>query len=230
MIYELKKQVLQANLDLVNYGLVILTWGNVSGINRPEGLIVIKPSGVAYRDLTIDNIVVTDMEGQVVEGTLRPSSDLATHIELYKSFPEIGGITHTHSTFATSFAQACKEISCIGTTHADYFCSAVPVTRFLSQEEVNNHYEQNTGKVIVERFSDIDPGDTPAVLVAGHGPFTWGKDAHESMQNSLILEQVAEMTMYSRYINPGIRKLPEYICAKHYQRKHGPDSYYGQNS
>lgn len=228
MLEKLKKEVLKANLDLVKLGLVTLTWGNVSGIDRSKGLIVIKPSGVEYNKLTIKNMVVVDLNGKVVEGKKRPSSDTPTHIELYKAFPEIGGITHTHSKYATIFAQACREIPCLGTTHADHFYGSIPVTRFLTEEEVNSDYELNTGEVIVERFEKINPVSMPGVLVAGHAPFSFGKNASESVRNGLILERVAEMALGTLQLNPDIKELPKYISEKHYKRKHGPDAYYGQ--
>ncbi len=227
-INELKRQVAQANLDLVKYGLVTLTWGNVSGIDRAEGLIVIKPSGVEYTKLTDQDMVVVDMKGKVVEGKLKPSSDTATHLELYKTFTEIGGITHTHSNFASIFCQAGQEIPCYGSTHADCFDSVIPLTRFLSEKEVNEAYEKNTGTVIIERFKDLDPITTPAVLVNGHAPFCWGKSAMDSVKNSLILERVAEMAYGTQQLNPQVKPLPEYILRKHYNRKHGPKAYYGQ--
>lgn len=228
MLEKLKKEVLKANLDLVKLGLVTLTWGNVSGIDRSKGLIVIKPSGVEYNKLTTKNMVVVDLNGKVVEGKKRPSSDTPTHIELYKAFPEIGGITHTHSKYATIFAQACREIPCLGTTHADHFYGSIPVTRFLTEEEVNSDYELNTGEVIVERFEKINPVSMPGVLVAGHAPFSFGKNASESVRNGLILERVAEMALGTLQLNPDIKELPKYISEKHYKRKHGPDAYYGQ--
>jgi len=229
MLEKLKQEVLQANLDLVKYGLVVLTWGNASGIDREKNLAVIKPSGVDYNKLSIEDMVVVDLNGKVVEGDKRPSSDTPTHLELYKAFPQINGITHTHSNYATMFAQACKEIMCLGTTHADHFYGNIPVTRFLSKEEVEQGYELNTGKVIVEKFLGIDPVSMPGVLVAGHAPFTFGKNAGESVRNSLILERLAEMAFGTMQINSSVEKLPEYISEKHYQRKHGPNSYYGQN-
>lgn len=228
MLEKLKKEVLKANLDLVKLGLVTLTWGNVSGIDRSKGLIVIKPSGVEYNKLTTKNMVVVDLNGKVVEGKKRPSSDTPTHIELYKAFPEIGGITHTHSKYATIFAQACREIPCLGTTHADHFYGSIPVTRFLTEEEVNSDYELNTGEVIVERFEKINLVSMPGVLVAGHAPFSFGKNASESVRNGLILERVAEMALGTLQLNPDIKELPKYISEKHYKRKHGPDAYYGQ--
>ena len=228
MLDKLKKEVIQANKDLVRYGLVTLTWGNVSGIDRSKGLIVIKPSGVDYNKLTIKNLVVVDLNGKIVEGKKRPSSDTPTHIELYKAFPEIGGITHTHSKYATVFSQACKEIPCLGTTHADHFYGTIPLTRFLSKEEVEKEYEKNTGKIIAERFKELDPLTMPGVLVAGHAPFSFGKNAEESVRNGLILERVAEMALYTVRFNRDIKELPEYISEKHYKRKHGPHAYYGQ--
>ena len=228
MIEDLKEDVFQANLDLVKYNLVTLTCGNVSGILREKGLIIIKPSGVDYDEMKKDDMVVLDMEARVVEGKLQPSSDTPTHIELYKAFPDIGGITHSHSEYATMFAQACYEIPCFGTTHADHFYGPVPVTRFLTQEEVENDYELNTGKLIVERFKNLDPVSTPGVLIAGHGPFTWGKDALDSVKNNLVLERVAAMAIGTLQLDVKLSPIPDYIRDKHYKRKHGPDAYYGQ--
>jgi L-ribulose-5-phosphate 4-epimerase len=228
MLENLKREVLQSNLDLVKNGLVVLTWGNVSGIDRENGLVVIKPSGVDYDKLTIDDMVAVDLNGKAVEGNKRPSSDTPTHIELYKAFINIGGITHTHSNFATIFAQACKEIPCLGTTHADHFYGPIPLTRFPTKEEVEEAYELHTGKIIIERFQKLDPVNTPGVLVAGHAPFAFGKNALDSVRNALILERVAEMALATLQINSSIKKLPEYISEKHYQRKHGPNAYYGQ--
>jgi L-ribulose-5-phosphate 4-epimerase len=228
MIEDLKEDVFQANLDLVKYNLVTLTWGNVSGILREKGLIIIKPSGVDYDEMKKDDMVVLDMEARVVEGKLQPSSDTPTHIELYKAFPDIGGITHSHSEYATMFAQACYEIPCFGTTHADHFYGPVPVTRFLTKEEVENDYELNTGKLIVERFKNLDPVSTPGVLIAGHGPFTWGKDALDSVKNNLVLERVAAMAIGTLQLDVKLSPIPDYIRDKHYKRKHGPDAYYGQ--
>jgi L-ribulose-5-phosphate 4-epimerase len=228
MLEKLKEEVLRANLDLVKYGLVVLTWGNVSGIDREKNLVVIKPSGVEYDKLKIDDMVVVDLKGNIVEGNKRPSSDTPTHIELYKAFTEIGGITHTHSTYATIFAQACKEIPCLGTTHADHFYGSIPVTRFLTKNEVESNYEKNTGTVIIERFANLDYISTPGILVSGHAPFSWGKNANESVKNGLILERIAQMALSTFQLNKGIEELPEYISNKHYQRKHGPDAYYGQ--
>jgi L-ribulose-5-phosphate 4-epimerase len=228
MIEALKEDVFKANLDLVKHDLVTLTWGNVSGIDREQGMIVIKPSGVDYETMKSTDMVVLDLEGNVAEGDLNPSSDTSTHLELYRAFPNIGGITHSHSRYATMFAQANREIPCFGTTHADHFYGPVPVTRYLTEEEVVNNYELNTGKLIVERFQDLDPASTPAVIVAGHGPFTWGKSASESVKNNLVLEQVSQMALGTMQLNPGLKPLPDYIKDKHYQRKHGPDAYYGQ--
>jgi L-ribulose-5-phosphate 4-epimerase len=228
MLEKLKKAVLEANLNLVKYNLVTLTWGNVSGIDRSKNLIVIKPSGVDYQVMTVEDLVVLDLDGKIIEGSKRPSSDTATHVELYKAFPSIGGITHSHSEYATIFAQACKEIPCLGTTHADSFFGPVPLTRFLTEEEVNKGYELNTGKLIIERFKDLNPAATPGVLVAGHAPFTWGKDAADSVKNNLILERIAKMALFSLQLNNKLESLPAYILNKHYTRKHGPDAYYGQ--
>ena len=228
MSEKLKKAVLEANLALVKYKLVTLTWGNVSGIDREKNLVVIKPSGVAYDKMTIDDMVVLDLSGNIVEGKRRPSSDTPTHIELYKAFPLIGGITHSHSEYATIFAQACKAIPCLGTTHADHFYGSVPVTRFLTEGEVNSGYELNTGKLIIERFKELDPAATPGVLLAGHAPFTWGKDPEDSVKNNLVLERIAKMALYSLQLNNQLESLPGFILEKHYMRKHGPDAYYGQ--
>lgn len=227
-IRRLREEVLEANLDLVRYNLVTLTWGNVSGILRDEGLVAIKPSGVEYRKLRASDLIVVDLTGKIVEGKGRPSSDTPTHIELYKAFPAIGGVAHTHSEFATVFAQACHEIQCYGTTHADAFFGTVPVTRFLTKEEVGEQYELNTGKLIVERFKGLDPSAMPAVLVAGHAPFTWGTSASDAVKNSVILERVASMAFRAVTLNPELASLPEYLLNKHHLRKHGPEAYYGQ--
>lgn len=228
MLEKLKQEVLEANLDLVEYDLVTLTWGNVSGISREKGLVVIKPSGIEYEMLTLEDMVVMDLRGNIVEGKRRPSSDTPTHLELYKSFPMIGGISHSHSEYATSFAQACKEIPCFGTTHADAFDSSIPVTRFLTKEEVESAYELNTGRVIAERFMNLDPTALPCVLVAGHAPFAWGRDARDAVKNNFILERVASMALHTLTLNPAASPLPEYLREKHHARKHGPDAYYGQ--
>jgi L-ribulose-5-phosphate 4-epimerase len=228
MLDDLKYEVLKANQDLVKYGLVTLTWGNVSGIDREKNLIVIKPSGIDYDQLKVEDMVVVDLSGKIIESNRKPSSDTPTHIELYKTFDKIGGITHTHSKYATMFAQACKEIPCLGTTHADHFYGTIPVTRFLTEQEVETAYEKNTGIVIAERFKNINPVSLPGILVAGHAPFTWGKNSAESVRNGLILERVAEMALGTMQLNTNINELPQYIKDKHYNRKHGPNAYYGQ--
>ncbi len=228
MLDQLKKEVFQANIDLVRHGLVTLTWGNVSSIDHSGGYAVIKPSGVEYERMTADDMVVVDMHGNVVDGDLKPSSDTPTHLELYKAFPAIGGIVHTHSVYAAMFAQACREIPCFGTTHADHFNGPVPVTRFLTEDEVRESYERETGKIIVERFSGMNPIGTPGVLVAGHAPFAWGMNAADAVRNSVILERIAQMALGSLQLNPALASLPAYIQEKHYQRKHGPKAYYGQ--
>ena len=229
MIDKLKEEVFQANLCLVRYGLVTLTWGNVSGIDRSIPCMVIKPSGVEYESLTAGDMAVVDMQGNVIDGNLRPSSDAPTHLELYKAFPGIGGIVHTHSTYATMFAQACREIPCLGTTHADHFNGPVPITRFLTAEEVQAGYERETGKIIIERLRGVTPTDMPAVLVAGHAPFAWGSNAEDAVNNSLILERVAQIALGAFQLCPDLSAIPSYIQEKHYQRKHGPNAYYGQS-
>jgi L-ribulose-5-phosphate 4-epimerase len=228
MLEELKEKVLKANLLLPHYGLVTFTWGNVSEIDRERNLVVIKPSGVDYDKLTVEDMVVVDLSGHVVEGTLRPSSDTPTHLELYKAFKEIGGIVHTHSTFATSWAQAGSKIPCFGTTHADYFYNEIPCARSLTKEEIATDYEKNTGLVIVETFKSRDPLATPGVLCVNHGPFSWGKDSLEAVHNAVVLEEVAKMAMYAKLINPELKAAPQTIMDKHYFRKHGKDAYYGQ--
>ena len=228
LLDTLRKEVCAANHDLVRFGLVTLTWGNVSGIDRQRGLVVIKPSGVPYDRLEPAHMVIVDLEGHVIEGELRPSSDTPTHLVLYRAFEQIGGITHTHSRHATMFAQARREIPCLGTTHADHFCGPVPLTRPLDESEVAKEYETSTGYVIVERFADLNPLAMPAVLVAGHGPFVWGHDAASSVQNAVALEVVAEMAIGSWSIDRQGPELEPYILEKHYQRKYGPAAYYGQ--
>ena len=228
MLNDLKKLVWQANYDLVRYGLVILTFGNVSGIDRRKGIVAIKPSGVPYSKLSPPDLVLVDLAGRVVEGKLSPSSDTPTHLALYRAFPTIGGVAHAHSEYATAFAQAGREIPCFGTTHADHFNGPVPVTRFLTKREVGKDYEANTGRVIAERFAGLDPLETPAVLVAGHGPFGWGAGPAEAVRNSLVLEKVAKMALLTRLANSEAADLPGYLLDKHYQRKHGPGAYYGQ--
>jgi L-ribulose-5-phosphate 4-epimerase len=227
MLKKLKQEVLQANLDLVKHGLVIFTWGNTSAIDREKGLVVIKPSGVSYDDMKAEEMVVLDMEGKVVEGQLRPSTDAVTHLALYQSFPNIGGVTHTHSTFATAWAQAGKEIPNIGTTHADYFKDNIPCTRPMTPEEIATEYERETGKVIVERFEGLNPDYTPAVLVNNHGAFTWGTDACNAVHNAVVLEQIAKMAFIAYLINPEL-KMNEELIKKHFYRKHGTGAYYGQ--
>jgi len=228
MLEELKKKVFDANLALVKYNLVIFTWGNVSQIDRKSGLVVIKPSGVGYDNMTAEDMVVVDLDGRVVEGRYKPSSDTATHIELYKAFGAVGGITHTHSTFATGYAQSCKSLECLGTTHADYFYGAVPCTRPLTKDEIATEYERNTGLVIAAAFAGKDPMSCPAVLVGSHGPFAWGVDAVSSVEASVVLEEIARMATITRGINPKITPCDSYLMDKHYFRKHGKDSYYGQ--
>ena len=218
-------------MELPKRGLVTYTWGNVSGIDRESGLFVIKPSGVDYEKLSPEDMVVVDLEGNVVEGKYRPSSDTATHIELYKKYPEIGGIVHTHSPWATSWAQAAREIPCYGTTHADYFYGTIPCARNLTKEEIDAGYEKNTGTVIIETFENlgINPMYTPGVLCANHGPFTWGKDCHEAVHNSVVLEEVAKMASQAEVINPKLKVAPQEMQDKHFFRKHGANAYYGQN-
>jgi L-ribulose-5-phosphate 4-epimerase len=228
MLIDLKEMVFNSNLDLVIDKLVTSTWGNVSGIDREKGLVVIKPSGISYDELKASDMVVVDLEGRVVEGSNNPSSDTPTHLQLYKAFKDIGGIAHSHSKYATMFAQAGMEIPCFGTTHADSFHGPVPLTRWLTEEEVKEGYEKNTATVIIEVFDKIKPTEMPAVLVKGHGPFTWGKTPEEAEKNSLVLENIAEMAFGTLELNPKSEILPEYILRKHYERKHGPDAYYGQ--
>ncbi len=229
MLASLRKEVLEANLELNNKGLVLYTWGNVSGIDRKEGLVVIKPSGVAYEELTADNLVVVDLDGNVVAGELRPSSDLPTHLELYRRFPTIGGVAHSHSTYATAWAQTGFDLPCFGTTHADHFYGSIPCTRALTVTEVKTEYELNTGKVIVETFATRDPQMMPAVLVSQHGPFSWGENAHDAVKNSVVLEEVAKIASITTGINANINSIPQYLLDKHFLRKHGKDAYYGQS-
>ncbi len=230
MLDDLKAQVCEANRLLESYRLVIFSWGNVSAIDRDQGVVAIKPSGVKYADLTPGDIVLIDLDGKRVEGDLNPSSDTPTHLILYKAFPNIGGITHTHSRFATVFAQACRPIPPLGTTHADHFHGDVPLTRPLRKPEVEADYEANTGHVIVDRFTKLNPDDVPGVLVATHGPFTWGKTPSESVKHSVILEEIAHMAYATLTLNPQSLCLPPYILDKHFERKHGPNAYYGQKS
>jgi len=235
MLEQLKEKVCQANLDLVRHGLVLFTWGNVSAIDRESGLVVIKPSGVSYDNMKPEDMVVVDLDGKVVEGHYRPSSDTPTHVVLYKAFPKIGGVVHTHSTHATAWAQTGLDIPNIGTTHADYFHEDIPCTRDMKKSEVFGEYEKETGNVIVERFEGMDPMDTPAVLVRNHGPFAWGTDADNAVHNAVVLEEVAKMAFISTAIHlstldiinhkPSMNK---HLIEKHYSRKHGPNAYYGQ--
>jgi len=227
MLDKLKEEVYRANVDLVNNGLVIMTFGNVSAVDRSSGLMIIKPSGISYDTMTPSDMVVTDLEGNVIEGDLRPSTDAPTHLALYRAFPEIGGIVHTHSTYATSWAQAGKAIPCLGTTHADYFYGPVPVTRKLSAEEIETNYEFNTGLVIAETLKSIDPLSMPSVLVHSHGPFTWGESAAVAVHNAVILEEVAKMAFLSVNIADP-QDIDRHLLDKHYLRKHGSDAYYGQ--
>lgn len=227
MLEDLKQKVFQANLSLVEHGLVIFTWGNVSAIDRASGLVVIKPSGVQYSRMRAEDMVVLDLDGNVVEGELRPSSDSPTHLVLYRAFPEIGGIVHTHSTYATAWAQAGLDIPNIGTTHADYFHDDVPCTADMTAAEVQGEYEKETGNVIVRRFEGLNPVHTPGVLVKNHGPFTWGKDAAEAVHNAVVLEQVAKMASISYALNPQLT-MSKLLIEKHFSRKHGPNAYYGQ--
>ena len=227
MLEQLKKEVCDANLALVRHGLVILTWGNVSAIDRETGLVVIKPSGVSYDDMRPEDMVVVDLDGNIVDGTLRPSSDTPTHLEIYKAFVEVGAVVHTHSTYATAWAQACRSIPNIGTTHADHFHLDIPCTNEMSKEQIERSYEAETGVSIVEAFEGKEPMHTPAVLVAHHGPFTWGKNAAAAVQNSVVLEQVAKMASISVALNQQI-EMNQNLIEKHYNRKHGANAYYGQ--
>ena len=226
----MKKKVCAANIELQTKGLITYTWGNVSGIDRRQGLVVIKPSGVSYDELTYDKMVVLDLEGNKIEGDLSPSSDTATHLELYKKYPDIGGITHTHSNNATSWAQAGRGIPFYGTTHADYFHGEIPCTRMLTPEEINGEYEKNTGLVIIETLENnkIDPMEMPAILCFAHGPFTWGKDADEAVHNAVVLEEIAEMALKTLILSPNMAPAPQVLSDKHYFRKHGANAYYGQ--
>lgn len=230
MLEELKRQVYEANMDLPRYGLVTFTWGNVSGIDRESGLFVIKPSGVDYDKLKPEDMVVIDLEGNKIEGTLNPSSDTATHVQLYKAFPQIGGIVHTHSSYAVSWAQAGRDIPCYGTTHADYIYGEIPCLRSLTAEEIEEAYEANTGRMIVSEFQRMgkDPLAVPAVLCKNHGPFAWGKTPHEAVHNAVVLEEVAKMAYRAEIINPRIQPAPQALQDKHYFRKHGEGAYYGQ--
>ena len=230
MLEELKQQVYAANMELPRRGLVTFTWGNVSGIDREKGLVVIKPSGVEYDELTPEKLVVMSLDGERVEGELNPSSDTKTHLELYKAFPTLGGIVHTHSPYAVAWAQAGADIPCYGTTHADYFYGPIPCARHLTKEELDEDYEKNTGKVIIETFTGrgIDSVAVPGVICHSHGPFTWGKDAAQAVYHAVVLEEVAKMALLTRQVAPNAAPAPQYLQDKHYLRKHGPNAYYGQ--
>ena len=228
MLEALKEQVLRANLDLVKYGVVIFTWGNVSALDRETGLVVIKPSGVDYSVMKAEDMVVVDIDGNRVEGKLNPSTDLPTHLEIYKAYPEVGGVVHTHSAHATAWAQAGRGIPFYGTTHADYFYGEIPCTRELRRDEVETDYEKNTGLVIVETIGDREPLAMPGALVKSHGVFSWGSDAANAVHNAVVMEYVAKMATEAEAVNPGIHSAPDYLLEKHYQRKHGKNAYYGQ--
>ena len=227
-IRKLKEQTLKANLGLVEHSLVIFTWGNVSMIDRTNKIVAIKPSGVSYDSMCIDDIVVVDFDGNIIEGDMQPSSDLPTHLELYKAFKDIGGIVHTHSTFSTIFAQAGLAIPCLGTTHADYFYGGIPITRKLKHLEIKNDYEKNTGKVIIEAFKNKKAYEIPGVLVMNHGPFIWGKDAQDALHNAAVMEQLAETAYATMLLAPKISAIDDVLLDKHYLRKHGKNAYYGQ--
>ena len=229
MLEELKKTVCEANLLLPKHGLVSFTWGNVSGIDREKGLVVIKPSGVPYDGMQPEDMVVVDLDGKLVEGKWKPSSDTPTHVVLYKAFPECGGIVHTHSRWATTFAQAKKEISAMGTTHADYFFGAIPCTRPMTDREIRGEYEKETGNVIVETFADRNPADIPGVVVCSHGPFAWGTDPMNAVHNAVVMEEVAFMNWHAMVLNPELGPMQQTLLDKHYLRKHGKNAYYGQN-
>ena len=230
MLEELKQKVFEANMLLPKYGLVTFTWGNVSAIDRESGLFIIKPSGVDYEKMTAEDMVVMDLKGNKVEGRYKPSSDTPTHLELYKAFPEMGGIVHTHSSYATSWAQAGRSIPCYGTTHADYIYGEIPCVRCLTKEEIEGAYEENTGHLIVNSFREMgkDVMAVPAVLCKNHGPFAWGKDAHEAVHNAVVVEEVAKMAYRAETINARIQPAPQELQDKHYYRKHGANAYYGQ--
>lgn len=230
MLESLKQKVYEANMELPKRGLITYTWGNVSGIDRETGYFVIKPSGVDYDLLKPEDMVVMDLEGNKIEGHLNPSSDTPTHIELYKAYPEIGGVVHTHSPWATSWAQAGRYIPCYGTTHADYFYGDIPCARLLTENEIEENYEKNTGLVIVETIGDENPLFVPGILCSNHGPFTWGKDAHDAVHNAVVLEEIAKMASCIESINKNSSKAPQSMQDKHFMRKHGPNAYYGQTN
>ena len=228
MLEQLKKQVLEANLLLPKYGLVTFTWGNVSGIDRESGLVVIKPSGVPYEGMTEEDMVVVDLDGKRVEGKWKPSSDTPTHVELYKAFPALGGIVHTHSRWATTFAQAGLDIPAMGTTHGDYFYGDIPCTRKMTPQEIAGEYEKETGRVIIETLAGKSPADIPGVTVHSHGPFAWGRDAMDAVHNAVVMEEVAFMDWHAMMINPAAGRMQQELLDKHYLRKHGKNAYYGQ--
>lgn len=228
MLEKLKKEVFKANLDLLYYHLVLFTFGNVSSIDRSKELVVIKPSGVSYERMKASDMVVLDLSGCVVEGKLNPSSDTATHIELYKAFKDIGGVVHTHSSYATAWAQAGKSIPVLGTTHADYFYGSIPCTRKLRKKEIENAYEKNTGKVIVQTFRKMNSNHIPAILVNNHGPFTWGRDVHEAVHHAVMLESIAKTALHTIAINQNVSAIDQVLLNKHFLRKHGKKAYYGQ--
>ncbi len=228
MYEELRKTVCTANIELHRQKLAIYSWGNVSGIDHKAGIVAIKPSGLSYDELTPDKIVLLSLDGKIVEGSLKPSSDTPTHLELYRNFKNIGGICHTHSPNATIWAQACREIPCLGTTHADNFYGLIPVTKPMTKQQIETDYELNTGRVIVKRFARIDPMQMPAVLVANHGPFTWGEKTSDAVETAVILEQIAQMALGTIRLNPKQKKISQILLDKHYLRKHGKSAYYGQ--
>ncbi len=228
MLEQLRTEVLEANLELVRRGLVLYTFGNASAVSREEGLIAIKPSGVAYDKMTPADMVITDLDGRVVEGKLRPSSDLPTHAALYRALPQIGGVVHTHSRHATAWAQAAREIPCFGTTHADYFAGAIPVTAPLTRAEIETDYELNTGAAIIRRMQGLDPLAYPGILVAGHAPFCWGETVTKAAHNAVVVEEIAAMAWQTLTINPHAQPISEHLHHKHHARKHGPAAYYGQ--
>lgn len=231
MLESLKQEVFEANLELPKLGLVDFTWGNVSGKDPATGAIVIKPSGVPYESMKAEDMVVVDCDGKTIDGNLKPSSDLATHVELYRHFPSLGGVVHTHSTWATVWAQACRGIPAFGTTHADYFYGEIPCTHVLTEQQTSGHYETETGLAIIERFREgkIDPKNMPVVLVANHGPFAWGSDAHDAVHNAAVLELTARMALLSLQLESKLLPMPQHLLNKHFFRKHGPGAYYGQN-
>ncbi len=228
MLEELKKRVYDANMLLPHYGLVTFTWGNVSEIDRKTGIFAIKPSGVDYDKLKPEDMVLVDLSGNVVEGKYRPSTDMPTHLKLYQAYKQIGGVVHTHSSWATSWAQACRAIPCYGTTHADYFYGEIPCTRSLTKQEIEEAYELNTGEVIIETLGERAPLELPGILCANHGPFTWGKDAADAVYHAVVLEEVAKMAYRTEQLRPGVQAAPDYLQDKHYLRKHGANAYYGQ--